>query len=182
MRRRAFLSLATALSAVASLGARRAEAAPAPSFTFPSVDGGELDTARWRGRPVLIINTASLCGFSGQLREMQTLHETYGPRGLVVLAVSSNDFNQELATGAEARAYCEMEYGIDLPMTDILPVAKGEVHPFYGWLRQETGFVPKWNFAKVLLGPQGQVLGTWGSFTRPGAERITASFAPYLAS
>lgn len=179
MRRRAFLSLATALSALVGFGAK---AGPAPSFRFPSIDGGFLDSADWRGHPVLVINTASLCGFSGQLREMQALHEQYGPRGLVVLAVPSGDFAQELPTGAEVRAHCALEYGLDLPMTDILPVAKDEVHPFYAWLRQETGFVPRWNFAKVLLDPEGQVLGTWGSFTRPGADRIVAGFAPYLTA
>ncbi|MGP9803592.1 glutathione peroxidase [Paracoccus sp. NSM] len=176
MRRRVFLGLAAAMGALTG----RARAAEAPGFTFPSIDGGDLDSLAWRGQPVLVVNTASLCGFSGQLREMQTLHETYGPQGLVVLAVPSNDFNQELATGAEVREYCEMEYGIDLPMTDILPVARGEVHPFYAWVRQQTGFVPKWNFAKVLLGPDGQVIGTWNSFTRPGADAIRQGFAPHL--
>lgn len=172
MKRRVFLSLATAIGA---LGLAPARAADQPSFTFPSVDGGDYNTAQWRGRPVLVVNTASLCGFSGQLREMQALHDAQGPGGLVVLAVPSNDFNQELASGAEARDYCQMEYGLTLPMTDILPVAKGQVHPFYAWVRQQTGFVPKWNFNKVLLGPDGRILGTWGSFTKPGGPQILAA-------
>ncbi|TGN56079.1 glutathione peroxidase [Paracoccus liaowanqingii] len=177
MKRRVFLSLATAISA---LGLTPARAEGAPRFTFPSIDGGAYDTADWRGRPVLVVNTASLCGFSGQLRDMQALHDSHGPRGLVVLAVPSDDFNQELASAQEVSEYCQMEYGITLPMTDILHVAKGDVHPFYAWLRQETGFVPKWNFNKVLLGPQGEVLGQWGSFTSPGARQILQAADPFL--
>lgn len=178
MKRRVFLSIAAALPA---LGLSRARAQAAPVFSFPSVDGGTYDTAAWRGQPVLVVNTASLCGFAGQLADMQAVHDDYGPRGLVVLAVPSDDFNQELASGAEAKDYCELQYGLTLPMTDILPVARGEVHPFYAWVRQETGFVPKWNFNKVLLGPEGQILGSWGSFVKPGGRQIMGALSPYLA-
>ncbi|MBM3605635.1 MAG: glutathione peroxidase [Alphaproteobacteria bacterium] len=180
MKRRTFLSLATVISTLGLKGAR-AQAA-APTFTFPSIDGGDHDTGAWRGRPVLVVNTASLCGFAGQLRDMQALHEAYEARGLVVLAVPSDDFNQELETGKKVSEYCQMEYGITLPMTDILPVAKGEVHPFFAWVRQQTGFVPRWNFSKVLLGPDGQILGTWGSFTKPGGRQIMALVAPHLSA
>ncbi|MDP5307761.1 glutathione peroxidase [Paracoccus spongiarum] len=184
MHRRLFLSLATLVpAALAGLAPRRGRAAgPAPAFTFPSIDGGSLNTADWRGRPVLVVNTASMCGFAGQLRDMQALHEEFGPRGLVVLAVPSDDFNQELADAAKVKEYCTLEYGITLPMTDILPVARGQVHPFYAWVRQQTGFVPKWNFNKVLLGPEGQILGSWGSFANPGGRAIRAAFTPYLTA
>ena len=183
MHRRLFLTIATSLSATfAGLAPARLSAAEAPGFTFPSIDGGTLDTAEWRGRPVLVVNTASLCGFAGQLRDMQAMHEEYGPEGLVVLAVPSNDFDQELDDGKKVKEYCTLEYGITLPMSDIVPVAKGEVHPFYSWVRQQTGFVPKWNFNKVLLGPEGQILGTWGSFTKPDAKPIHQAFERYLSS
>ncbi|MCF3973336.1 glutathione peroxidase [Paracoccus salsus] len=183
MHRRLFLTLATSVSAaLTGLGARRASAEPAPRFTFPSIDGDVIDSAGWRGKPVLVVNTASLCGFAGQLRDMQSMHEQYGPAGLVVLAVPSDDFNQELEDAEKVKEYCTLEYGITLPMTDILSVAKGDVHPFYAWVREQTGFVPKWNFSKVLLDPQGRILGTWGSFTKPDGKAIHATFAPYLAS
>lgn len=184
MHRRLFLSFATMLTAAAgglAAGRGARAAGPAPSFSFPSIDGGTLNTADWRGRPVLVVNTASLCGFTGQLRDMQALHDSEGQRGLVVLAVPSNDFDQELDDAAKVKEFCTLEYGITLPMTDILPVARGQVHPFYAWVREQTGFVPKWNFSKVLLGPDGQILGSWGSFTRPGAQAIRQAFAPHLA-
>lgn len=179
MKRRLFLSLATVISAI-GLTSVASRAADAPAFRFPSIDGGEYDMADWRGKPVLVVNTASLCGFAGQLADMQALHDAYGDRGLVVLAVPSDDFNQELASGKEVSEYCQMEYGITLPMTDILHVAQGEVHPFYAWVRQQTGFIPKWNFNKVLIGPDGAILGSWGSFTKPGGPQISALFEPYL--
>lgn len=185
MKRRLFLSLATAVSAIfAGLIHRRPAMAggEAPSFTFPSIDGGQLDSAEWRGRPVLVVNTASLCGFTGQLRDMQALHEELGPQGLVVLAVPSDDFNQELENAQKVQEFCTLEYGITLPMTDILHVARGDVHPLYAWARQQTGFVPKWNFNKLVLGPDGRILGHWGSMTRPGDAKIRAAIAPYLSS
>lgn len=177
MDRRLFLSLAAMLPAGMTLAQDAA-----PVFTFPSIDGGELSSADWRGHPVLIVNTASLCGFAGQLREMQALHEEYGPRGLIVLAVPSDDFNQELENGKAVSEYCTMEFGITLPMTDILHVARGDVHPLFAWARQQTGFVPTWNFNKVLLDPQGRIAGTWGSMTKPGAAPIIDAFTPWLTA
>lgn len=179
--RRLFLGLVAALPAIGA-GLAAQAAAGAPVFSFPSIDGGTLDSEAWRGRPVLVVNTASLCGFSGQLRQMQAMHEAYGPRGLVVLAVPSNDFNQELDDARKVKEYCTLEFGITLPMTDILHVATGDVHPFYAWVRAQTGFVPSWNFGKVLLGPDGRILGTWGSFTKPDGRQIHTAFAPFLSA
>ena len=89
------------------------------SFEFESIDGGKIDLSEFQGKPVLIVNTASRCGFTGQLEGMQKLHETYGPKGLVVLAVPSNDFRQELKSGEDVKEFCEVTYGLTLPMTDI---------------------------------------------------------------
>lgn len=155
-------------------------AAVAPSFSFPSIDGGTLNTADWRGQPVLVVNTASLCGFNGQLADLQTLHETYGSRGLVVLAVPSDSFRQEYGDAKQVKKFCEMQFGITLPMTDILPVTGAQAHPFYRWLSETSGFTPRWNFNKVLLDGAGQVVGTWGAMTNPQSEAITGAFAPLL--
>lgn len=175
---RRFFTL-SALGAV--LGARAASGqGAAPTFTFPSIDGGTLDTADWRGQSVLVINTASLCGFTGQLEGMQALHEAYGPRGLVVLAVPSDSFAQEYDDAQKVREFCTIQYGITLPMTDIVPVKGAQAHPFYAWLRDTRGFVPGWNFNKVLLDGQGQVVATWGSMTGPGSRRIRDAFTPLL--
>jgi glutathione peroxidase len=144
-----------------------AQAGGPPAAAFASIDGGTLSLADWAGRPVLVANTASLCGYTGQYAGLQKLHDTYRDRGLVVLAVPSDDFAQELDSAAEVKAFCEVNYDLTLPMTDITPVTGPAAHPFYAWLRAETGWQPRWNFNKVLIGADGAVLGTWGAGADP---------------
>ncbi len=148
-------------------------AAPAAAgFTFPSIDGGTIDLDDHRGKPVLVVNTASLCGFADQFDDLQALHEEFGPRGLLVLAVPSDDFNQELASEAEVKEFCAVTFDLTLPMTGILSVKGPQAHAFYAWMRDEHGFVPGWNFNKVLLGPDGAPVATWGSSPRPTGRAI----------
>ncbi len=149
-----------------------APAARAGDFAFPSIDGGTIEVgAATAGRPVLVVNTASLCAFTPQYEGLQDLHEAYGARGLLVLAVPSDDFRQELGSEADVAEFCELTFGLDLPMTEISHVRGPDALPFYDWVRQETGFEPRWNFDKVLLGTDGAVVGTWRSTTRPEALR-----------
>lgn len=143
-----------------------------PSFHFASIDGGTLDTADWRGHPVLVVNTASLCAFTPQLEGLQALHEAYAGRGLVVLAVPSDDFNQELATGAEVAEFCELTFGLTLPMADITSVRGAGAHPFYRWLAESHGIRPVWNFSKVLIGPDGLPVQNWAPTVAPGSAAI----------
>lgn len=171
----AAIAAAVALSATLAPGpAAAADPAPEPipAFTFPSIDGGTLDMGDWRGRPVLVVNTASLCAFTPQLEGLQALHDTYADQGLVVLAVPSNDFAQELATGAEVAEFCELTYGLTLPMTDITPVLGAQAHPFYRWLADTHGVRPDWNFSKVLIGPDGQYVADWGPTTGPRSAPV----------
>ncbi len=149
-------------------------------YEFASVDGGTIDLDDFKGHPVLVVNTASLCGFAPQFDDLQALHDKYSAQGLVVLAVPSNDFNQELASGAEVKEYCAANFDLTIPMTDITHVTGAEAHPFYAWLAAEHGFVPGWNFNKVLLGTEGEVLGTWGSMTNRTANAIVGKFTPLL--
>jgi len=119
-----------------------------------------------------VVNTASLCGYTPQYDELQALHEDYGPRGLVVLAVPSDDFRQELTSDAAVAEFCEVNFNLTLPMTTITPVRGAGAHPFYLWLRDTYGFVPGWNFNKVLLDGEGRMVNSFGSNTRPGSARI----------
>ena len=171
---RLFLSLVVLLSVGSIL-----MAAP-KDLTFSSIDGGTLDLSDWEGQPVLVVNTASQCGFTPQYKGMQELYDRYRKDGLVVVAVPSDDFNQELESAEEVKEFCELTYGIDLPMTDITPVRGIDAHPFYKKVRAETGFVPKWNFNKVLLSPDGSVAATWGSTTRPTARSIVREIEALL--
>lgn len=152
----------------------------AASFAFESIDGGRIDLADFAGRPVLVVNTASLCGHVRQFDDLQALYDRYRDRGLVVLAVPSKDFRQELATGAEVAAFCAVNFDMDLPMTDITRVRGRGAHPFYAWLAAEHGFSPAWNFNKVLLDGQGALVATWGARVLPGAPEITRRIEPLL--
>ncbi len=156
-------------------------ASDAPSFQFPSIDGGSYDTAQWRGMPVLVVNTASMCGFTPQYAGLQALSDAYKGRA-IVLVVPSDDFNQELASDAEVKEFCDLNYALDLPMTTIEHVAKGAVHPMFGWLRDTQGFVPDWNFNKVLIGVDGAYLDAWGSGTKPMSAAITSAIDAAIAT
>ena len=131
---------------------------------------------------MLVANTASLCGYTPQLADLQSLWESYGERGLVVLAVPSDSFRQELGSEKEVSEFCTIQYGITLPMTSITPVTGKGAHPFFAWLRDTEGFEPRWNFNKVLIGADGTVLGTWGSGESPTGPEITVAIEAALAS
>ena len=188
MHRRAFaiaaLTGAAALSAALLPG--RARAAPGGArlpegIVFRGIAGETLALDDWRGRPVLVVNTASRCGFTRQLDEMQALYDRFRDRGLVVLAVPSGDFNQELASDAEVAQFCEVNFGLTFPMAGITPVLGRDAHPFYAWLADASGFTPRWNFNKVLLAPDGTVAGTWGSMVSPTGPAITRAVEAALA-
>lgn len=150
-------------------------------FVFDSIDGGTLALEDWQGQPVLVVNTASRCGFTHQYDTLQALYDRYRAQGLVVLAVPSNDFRQELATEAEVAEFCEVNFGLDLPMTTITSVKGSSAHPFYRWVSQSAGFTPGWNFNKILIAPDGSVAGTFGSPVSPMSDQITARIEAMLA-
>jgi glutathione peroxidase len=150
------------------------------SHSFASIDGGQLGLSAWKGQPVLVVNTASRCGYTGQYEGLQKLYDTYRAQGLVVLAVPSDDFRQELDSAAEVKEFCELTYGIDMPMADITHVRGRSAHPFYREVRAETGFEPSWNFNKVLIGRDGRVAGTWGSNARPLGRQIVQAIEAEL--
>jgi glutathione peroxidase len=151
----------------------------ADGFRFASIDGGEIDLDDWRGKPVLVVNTASLCGFAGQFDALQDLHDRFGDRALI-LAVPSNDFEQELADEAAVKEYCAMTFDITLPMTEITPVKGPDAHPFYAWVRDQTGFIPGWNFNKVLIAPDGTIAGTFGAPVNPEGRQIAGRIEAML--
>jgi len=147
---------------------------------FSNIDGGTLKLSDWKGQPVLVVNTASQCGFTRQFSGLQKLYDTYRDRGLIVLAVPSDDFNQELADEAAVKEFCELQYGIDLPMTGITHVKGNKAHPFFRSLAKEEKFSPSWNFNKVLIGPNGEVVATYGSPVRPMSPKITSRIEALL--
>jgi len=149
-------------------------------FRFASIDGGEIALDDWAGKPALVVNTASLCGFVGQFAGLQALHDRFAAQGVLILAVPSDDFDQELADEAAVQEFCETNFDLTLPMTEITPVTGRTAHPFYAWVREQTGFVPAWNFSKVLLAPDGSVAATFGSAVPPESARIAGRIAAFL--
>jgi len=147
---------------------------------FGSIDGGEFSLSDWQGKPILVVNTASRCAFTRQYRGLQDLYDRYRERGLIVIAVPSNDFRQELGSDEEVKDFCELQYGIDMPMTTITLVRGSSAHPFYRSLREEVGFVPVWNFNKVLIGPDGELVQTFGSGVQPLSPVLTAEIDALL--
>lgn len=169
----ALMTLAASIVLTAPVGA-------SGPFTFDAIEGGKLSLDDWRGRPVLVVNTASRCGFTPQYDELQVLFDRYRERGLVVLAVPSDDFNQELASAADVKEFCAVNFNLTLPMTDITHVKGVEAHPFYAWVKSSTGFAPSWNFNKVLIAPDGSVAATFGSSVKPLAGQITGPIEAML--
>jgi glutathione peroxidase len=159
------------------------DAGDAYQFEFTALEGGKLPLAAWRGYPVLVINTASFCGYTPQYRDLEALWQRYRDRGLVVLGVPSNDFGeQEPGTAAEIKQFCETNYQVDFPLTEKVRVVGASAHPFYRWVAATLGegAAPRWNFHKYLVGPDGQLAGAWPSQVKPTDGAVTAEIEALL--
>lgn len=153
-------------------------------FSFNALDGAPLPLSRFAGRAVLLVNTASQCGFTPQYAGLQKLHETYGARGLVVLGVPSNDFGaQEPGSESEIGKFCETGFGVTFPMTAKQKVIGGNAHPLYRWIAAELGegAAPRWNFHKYLFGRDGQLIDAYPSKVAPQAPQLIAAIEAALA-
>ena len=148
-----------------------------------TLSGEPFDLAALAGRPVLVVNTASKCGRTPQYEGLQELHETYGPRGLVVLGFPCNQFlGQEPGGADDIASFCQENYGVTFQMMSKVEVQAGEgQHPVYGLLGTRTGFVPDWNFAKYLVSPDGQDVTFFGARTKPTGEELTSAIEAALA-
>lgn len=138
----------------------------------------------FEGTVVLLVNTASFCGFTPQYEGLQEVWRTYRDRGLVVLGVPSNDFGrQEPGTEAEIKAFCEVNFAVDFPMTTKEHVRGPEAHPFYRWAAAElgAGAAPRWNFHKYLIGPDGRLVASFPTGVEPGSTEVTREIEAQLA-
>jgi glutathione peroxidase len=146
-------------------------------FDFESIEGGSLPLKAWRGKPILVVNTASFCGFTPQYTDLEKLWGKYKDRGLVVLGVPSNDFGQqEPGSAKEIKAFCET-YDVSFPLTEKQKVLGPEAHPFYRWIAAELGDagVPRWNFHKYLIDANGDLAGAWPSRVTPLSPEVTGA-------
>ncbi|MEA2791578.1 MAG: glutathione peroxidase [Acetobacteraceae bacterium] len=143
------------------------------TFSFPSIDGGAVRFADFKGRVLLVTNTASFCGYTYQYEGLKKLHAAKSPIGLTVIGVPSQDFNQESADNAAVKAFCETRFDIDFPLTGISHVRGAQSAPFYAWVNIQKQWQPSWNFNKVLVSRDGRIAGTFGSGDEPDGPVLT---------
>ena len=142
-------------------------------FKATTIDGREAALAEYEGQVVLVVNTASQCGFTGQYAGLQQLHDTYREQGFTVLGFPCNQFGaQEPGDESEIATFCERNYGVTFPMFAKVDVNGDDAHPLFAWLREEkSGLLPgdaiKWNFTKFLVGRDGQVVKRYAPTTDP---------------
>ncbi len=182
---RLFTALAAVFAAAAPATAD-AETDPrtAYDFEFTSITGEAMPLSAYEGQALLVVNTASRCGFTGQYDGLQALWTEFQDQGLVVIGVPSDQFNQELDSEEEVREFCEMRFDLDFPMTSITPVRGDDAHPFYAWTHARLGGAgrPGWNFHKILIGRDGQPIDGWGPRTGPNADRLRGAIETALAA
>lgn len=146
------------------------------NFKVKDIDGKDFDLAQYKGKVVLIVNTASACGFTPQMKDLQELQTKYGPKGFSVLAFPSNDFKQDSGSNEEISKFAHDKYKITFPLMDKNPVSGEHKQPVYQFLADsKSGFLlkdVKWNFEKFLVGKDGKVIDRWASKTSPASDDI----------
>lgn len=136
-------------------------------FKIKSLDGKEIDFAQYKGKNMLIVNTASKCGYTYQYEDLQKLHEQYGAQVNVLGFPANNFLWQEPGTNAEIGEFCQRNYGVDFQMFEKISVKGSDKHPLYEWLEAKTGKSPSWNFCKYIIDRDGKVIGYYPAAVKP---------------
>ena len=182
--RRIFLAGA-GMVALSVLAARhgQATARTAHDFAFTDIDGKPLPLKQFSGQPLMVVNTASRCGFTYQYDGLQALYDRFRDRGFALLGVPSDDFGgQELASEAEVKHFCEVNFSLTFPLAEITKVRGREAHPFYLWARRELGAnrAPNWNFHKYLVAPDGRLVDAFATSVDPQNPRVLSAVEALL--
>ncbi len=143
-------------------------------FKINDISGNVMNLNDYRNKVILLVNTASFCGFTKQYDDLQKIWDKYKDSDLIVLGIPSNSFNQEKKTNSEVKSFCEINFKINFPMTEITNVKGDDAHPIYKWASKNFGksAVPKWNFHKILINKSGMIVETYSSFTNPMSKKI----------
>lgn len=153
------------------------------SFNFESIEGNPMPLSEYQGKALLVVNTASQCGFTPQYEGLQSVWEEYKDKGLMVIGVPSNNFgSQEPGQEGEVKEFCETTFGIDFPMTSKVSVKGDDAHPFYKWLVTQSAGTPKWNFHKYLIAPDGSFNKSFTSLTKPMSGSLVKAVEKILPS
>jgi glutathione peroxidase len=178
------VALAAMALAPGSVTAKGAQAGSAHDFTFQSIDGKPMPLAAFRGKVLLVVNTASFCGFTRQYQGLQALWERFEAAGLVVIGVPSNDFGEQEPKGeSEIKAFCQGAFGVTFPLTAKVAVQGKDAHPFYAWARETLGAAaaPGWNFHKYLVGADGRLVQSFTTLMSPDSTAIVTAIEAELA-
>ena len=151
-------------------------------FKIESISGEIIDFNKYKNKVVLIVNTASYCGFTKQYGELQELWDQYKSRGLIVFGVPSNSFNQEKKNDEDVKKFCEVNFNISFPLSTITEVKGRNAHELFKWAADNYGksAIPKWNFHKILINKEGKVENTYSSFTKPLSNKIITKIESIL--
>ena len=151
-------------------------------FEIKSITGEIINFNEYKNKVILIVNTASYCGFTKQYDELQDLWDKYKSKGLIVLGIPSNSFNQEKTDDSEVKEFCKLNFNINFPLTTITEVKGKNAHDLFIWAKENHGksAIPKWNFHKILINKDGKVEDTFASFTKPMSKKITSKIESIL--
>ena len=143
-------------------------------FKIKGIAGEQINLKEFKNKVVLMVNTASYCGFTNQYAELQKLWDNYSGKGLIVLGIPSNSFNQEKDSNDEVKNFCEVNFNISFPMTSIYEVKGENAHDIYLWAAKNYGgkAIPKWNFYKILINKSGKIEKTYSSMTKPMSKKL----------
>ena len=155
------------------------------SYSFKDINEEDMiNLSDYKGKTLVVVNTASLCGFTYQYDGLQKLYDDYKDQGLVVVGVPSNDFgNQESGTNSEVKEFCESTFSITFPLTEKNVVKGKDAHPFFKWSKKELGFiggVPRWNFHKIIIGKDGNAIAGYTALTRPTSKKFISEIEKAL--
>ena len=151
-------------------------------FKIESITGELINFNDYKDKVILIVNTASYCGFTKQYEELQELWDTYKSKGLIVLGIPSNSFNQEKTNNLEIKKFCEVNFNINFPLSTITEVKGKNAHDLFKWAEKNYGksAIPKWNFHKILINKEGKIEDTFVSFTKPMSKKIVQKIEEIL--
>ena len=152
-------------------------------FTMKTIDGKEQSLADFKGKALLIVNTASKCGFTPQYADLEQLYEKYHGRGFTVLAFPANNFmHQEPGSDAEIKQFCDLRFKVKFPLFSKISVKGKDIHPLYAYLTSQPGAegAISWNFNKFLVDPKGRVAGRFGSRVNPADEKVIEALEKIL--
>lgn len=179
--------LALTLAAVGILGATimtstsvNAACGGIYNHEFTTLQGEKINLCNYQDKPILVVNTASKCGFTPQFEALEGLYSKNKDKGLLVIGFPSNDFRQDPGNNKEIGDFCKMTYGVKFPMVIKSSVTGANANPFYKELAEKSGTAPQWNFYKYVIAPGGKVVTAFESTVKPDSEDVMKKIAPYL--